>query len=228
MSLDGGKPGRPPAAPHPARRTGWSSACTGRWPTRTDRGPPTSWSRRCSLTIRGRGGWGWGTDAEKYVRAALPRIELALERIVAEARLPDDADVRLTEPVSLSWRPRPAPSTTPRGTRSSPRCGRPLPGATTRRAGGSADAAADGATGPGGAGRRAVRGGCRSRGRPAWLARCSAAGRGPAGCAPDRRPVAGGSGRAVGGAPDVRPRRRPERPSDCGSTAVAIADLVLG
>ena len=61
--------------------------------------------KRCELTVRGRGGWGWGTDSERYVRAALPSIELALERIVAEAGLPDDADVRLTEPVSLRWRP---------------------------------------------------------------------------------------------------------------------------
>ena len=61
--------------------------------------------KRCELTVRGRGGWGWGTDSEKYVRAALPSIELALERIVAEAGLPEDADVRLTEPVSLRWRP---------------------------------------------------------------------------------------------------------------------------
>lgn len=60
--------------------------------------------KRCELTVRGRGGWGWGTDSEKFVRAALPSVELALERIVAEAGLPDDADVRLTEAVSLRWR----------------------------------------------------------------------------------------------------------------------------
>lgn len=60
--------------------------------------------KRCELTVRGRGGWGWGTASEKYVRAALPSIELALERIVAEAGLPDDADVHLTEPLSLRWR----------------------------------------------------------------------------------------------------------------------------
>jgi hypothetical protein len=60
--------------------------------------------RRCRLLIRGRGGWSWGNDPHRYLEAALPAIEQAVQRALAEADLPDDVDVHLTEPVRLSWR----------------------------------------------------------------------------------------------------------------------------
>jgi hypothetical protein len=60
--------------------------------------------RHCTLTVRGRGGWGWGTDSSVYLAAALPAIEQALERVLRECDLDPDADVRIDEPVRLFWR----------------------------------------------------------------------------------------------------------------------------
>jgi hypothetical protein len=59
--------------------------------------------RHCTLTVRGRGGWGWGTDSSVYLAAALPAIEQTLERVLRECDLDPDADVRIEEPIRLSW-----------------------------------------------------------------------------------------------------------------------------
>ena len=40
--------------------------------------------RHCTLTVRGRGGWGWGTDCTSYLAAAIPAIEQALERVLPD------------------------------------------------------------------------------------------------------------------------------------------------
>jgi hypothetical protein len=61
--------------------------------------------RHCTLTVHGRGGWGWGTESSGYVAAALPAIEQALERVLRECDLDPGIDVRVEEPLRLTWRP---------------------------------------------------------------------------------------------------------------------------
>jgi hypothetical protein len=60
--------------------------------------------RRCVLTIRGRGGWGWGSDGSRYLAAAVPSIEQALTRVLGDCAIDPDVDVRIAEPMSLAWR----------------------------------------------------------------------------------------------------------------------------
>jgi hypothetical protein len=56
--------------------------------------------RRCTVRVRRRGGWSWG-DPAAYVDPAVAAIENALHRAVAEAALPDEADVTLGGSVTL-------------------------------------------------------------------------------------------------------------------------------
>jgi hypothetical protein len=59
--------------------------------------------KRCRLTLRGRGGWGWGADPARYLEVALPAVEGAILRCLHEAGLPDGVPVHLVEPVRLRW-----------------------------------------------------------------------------------------------------------------------------
>jgi hypothetical protein len=59
--------------------------------------------RRCTLTVHGKGGWGWGSDCTPYLAAAIPAIEQALERIIGECELNPDADLVIEEPIRLAW-----------------------------------------------------------------------------------------------------------------------------
>ena len=56
--------------------------------------------RRCTVRVRRRGGWSWG-DPAAYVDAVVAAIENALRQAVAEADLPDAADVTLGGAVTL-------------------------------------------------------------------------------------------------------------------------------
>ena len=60
--------------------------------------------RRCELTLHGRGGWGWGPEPRRYIDQVLPAIDRALQQAIAEAELPNGADIVLTAPVQLRWR----------------------------------------------------------------------------------------------------------------------------
>jgi len=59
--------------------------------------------RHCTLTVQGQGGWGWGTDCSGYLAAAIPAIEQALERVLGECDLDPGIDVRIEQPLRLSW-----------------------------------------------------------------------------------------------------------------------------
>jgi hypothetical protein len=56
--------------------------------------------RRCTVRVRRRGGWSWG-DPTAYIDPVEAAIEDALRRAVAEAALPDSADVTLDGSVTL-------------------------------------------------------------------------------------------------------------------------------
>jgi hypothetical protein len=56
--------------------------------------------RRCTVRVYRRGGWSWG-DPAAYIEPVEAAIEDALRRAVAEAALPDDADVTLDGSVTL-------------------------------------------------------------------------------------------------------------------------------
>jgi len=60
--------------------------------------------RRCILTIRGRGGWGWGTDCSRYLAAVVPSIEQALVRVLRDCEIDPAVDVWVEEPISVTWR----------------------------------------------------------------------------------------------------------------------------
>jgi hypothetical protein len=57
--------------------------------------------RRCTLTIRRRDGWGWGTAPQPYVDAALSGVEAMLAAAIAAAGVPASVDAQLDEPVRL-------------------------------------------------------------------------------------------------------------------------------
>ena len=57
--------------------------------------------RRCILTIRGRGGWGWGTDCSRYLAAVVPSIEQALVRVLRDCEFDPAVDVWVEEPMSV-------------------------------------------------------------------------------------------------------------------------------
>lgn len=59
--------------------------------------------RHCTLTVRGRGGWGWGTDCAGYLAAAIPAIEQALEQVLRDCELDPTTEVRIEEPVFVTW-----------------------------------------------------------------------------------------------------------------------------
>ena len=57
--------------------------------------------RRCTLTIRRRDGWSWGSAPQPHLQAALSGVEMAIESAVAESGLALEADVTIQEPVRL-------------------------------------------------------------------------------------------------------------------------------
>ncbi len=57
--------------------------------------------RRCTLTVRRRGGWAWPTDPTDYLQAAMDAVERALTDALTDSGLPDDTDMYVREPVRL-------------------------------------------------------------------------------------------------------------------------------
>lgn len=66
--------------------------------------PPDILVRHCELTIRGHGGWGWGTDPRRCLEPALAALERAFERILDELGAAADTDLRIADPIRLTWR----------------------------------------------------------------------------------------------------------------------------
>ena len=60
--------------------------------------------RWCTVRVRRRGGWAWG-DPESYLVPVREAIERALGQVAADAGIPPDTDVVLTEPVTLHVAP---------------------------------------------------------------------------------------------------------------------------
>jgi hypothetical protein len=61
--------------------------------------------QRCTLTVRRRGGWGWGTDPRGVLERAVTGLDRMLAEAVTEAAgevgLPSDGAVEVTEPLRL-------------------------------------------------------------------------------------------------------------------------------